>query len=45
MGLSLPPREGYIEDMSDHVNIHIYGACGAPCPGEGMEDCLKYLAR
>jgi len=38
-------REGYIEAMSEHVNIHIYGSCGAPCPGESPEVCLQYLSR
>eukprot|EP00092_Neocalanus_flemingeri_P089650 GFUD01113450.1.p1 GENE.GFUD01113450.1~~GFUD01113450.1.p1 ORF type:complete len:135 (+),score=6.70 GFUD01113450.1:32-406(+) len=38
-------REGYIESMSEHVNIHIYGSCGAPCPGESPEVCLQYLSR
>ena len=38
-------REGYIESMSEHVNIHIYGNCGAPCPGDSPLGCLQYLAR
>ena len=38
-------REGYIESMSEHVNIHIYGNCGAPCPGNSPLGCLQYLAR
>ena len=35
-------REGYIESMSEHVNIHIYGNCGAPCPGDTPLGCLQY---
>ena len=31
--------------MSEHVNIHIYGNCGAPCPGDSPLGCLQYLAR
>jgi len=38
-------REGYIEEMSEHLNIHIYGACGAPCPGSSTEQCLQYLSK
>ena len=38
-------REGYIESMSEHVNIHIYGNCGAPCPADSPLGCLQYLAR
>jgi len=38
-------REGYIATMSEHVNIHIYGSCGAPCPGESPDVCLQYLSR
>ena len=38
-------REGYIEAMAEHVNIHIYGTCGAPCPGATHQECLQYLAR
>ena len=38
-------REGYIEAMSEHVNIHIYGQCGAPCPGTDTHQCLQYLAK
>lgn len=38
-------REGYIERMSEHANIHIYGLCGAPCPGDTRQLCLQYLAR
>ena len=30
--------------MKKHLNVHIYGNCGAPCPGNTEEDCLKYLS-
>ena len=30
--------------MKQHLTIHIYGKCGAPCPGNTEEDCLEYLS-
>ena len=30
--------------MKKHLNVHIYGNCGAPCPGNTEEDCLEYLS-
>ena len=30
---------------SEHLNIHIYGACGAPCPGSSTDQCLQYLSK
>ena len=30
--------------MREHLPIHIYGKCGAPCPGNTEEDCLQYLS-
>ena len=45
IGLITVYREGYIESMSEHVNIHIYGNCGAPCPADTQLGCLQYLAR
>ena len=34
----------YINEMKKHLTIHIYGKCGAPCPGSIEEDCLEYLS-
>jgi hypothetical protein len=36
-------REEYIEALQKHASVHIYGRCGAPCPGWVTEDCLRYL--
>ena len=36
-------REEYISALQKHASVHIYGRCGAPCPGWGTEDCLRYL--
>ena len=36
-------REEYIKALQKHASVHIYGRCGAPCPGRVTEDCLKYL--
>ena len=36
-------REEYIKALQKHASVHIYGRCGAPCPGWVTEDCLKYL--
>ena len=30
--------------MKKYLTVHIYGKCGAPCPGTTEEDCLEYLA-
>lgn len=38
-------REDYIDGMQDQVSVHIYGDCGAPCPGDTIEECLAYLSR
>jgi len=38
-------REGYINEMKKYVNVHVYGDCGAPCPGKTEEDCVKYLSK
>ena len=37
-------REGYIEALKEHITVHVYGKCGAPCPGKTEEDCLRYLS-
>lgn len=36
-------REEYIKELQKYTSVHIYGRCGAPCPGWVTEDCLKYL--
>ena len=36
-------REEYISALQKHASVHIYGRCGAPCPGWVTEDCLRYL--
>ena len=36
-------REEYVKALQKHASVHIYGRCGAPCPGWVTEDCLKYL--
>ena len=38
-------REGYLDDLKEHIPVHVYGKCGAPCPGTNEEDCLRYLSR
>ena len=30
--------------MKKYLTVHIYGKCGAPCPGSTEEECLEYLA-
>ena len=30
-------REGYIDAMQRFVNVHVYGECGAPCPGDTLQ--------
>ena len=36
-------REEYVKALQKHASVHIYGRCGAPCPGWVTEDCLRYL--
>lgn len=36
-------REEYVRALQQHTSVHIYGRCGAPCPGWVTEDCLRYL--
>ena len=35
-------REAYVDELKEHVAVHVYGRCGAPCPGKSQEDCLRY---
>jgi hypothetical protein len=31
--------------MRAHISVHVYGACGAPCPGLNRSECIAYLDR
>ena len=39
-------REGYVSALREHISVHVYGDCGAPCPpGGGGGDCLSHIDR
>ena len=38
-------REGYMKELAVHVQVHTYGNCGVPCPGNSTSECLQYLSK
>ena len=38
-------REKYIHAMNKHMTVHVFGACGQPCPtsSSSLAECLFYL--
>ena len=40
-------REGYVSALREHISVHVYGDCGAPCPPslQPRSDCVSLIDR